>query len=65
MEEEPQPAARSKQPVRKRARDDHEDEEEDEDLDEEEPAVKRRQLDRSSEWVQSLTSNFRRFPYGE
>ena len=28
-------------------------------------AVKRRQLDRASEWVQSLTSNFQRFPYAE
>jgi hypothetical protein len=27
--------------------------------------AKRRQLDRASEWVQSLRSNFRWFPYGE
>ena len=27
--------------------------------------AKRRQLDRSREWVQSLASNFRWFPYGE
>lgn len=27
--------------------------------------AKRRQLDRSADWVQSLATNFRRFPYGE